>query len=115
MTNINLFVFTQPNCNPCYRLKDYIKQLPSEQQAAVEFCSFKTPDGRRTALAEELDVTLTPTLVVPNEEMVCELPDEDDFESCDFEATSIETIVGATNIITALPGVINNYVLSEDI
>ena len=115
MTNINLFVFTQPNCNPCYRLKDYIKQLPSEQQTTIEFCNYKTSNGERTALAEELDVTLTPTLVVANEELVCELPDDEDYEACDFEATVIEKIVGATNIITALPGVINNYALSEDI
>ena len=113
MTNTVLLVFTQPNCPPCYRLKDYIRNMPHEEQELIEMVPFKTPDGEKTALATELDIKLTPTLVVANEEMVCEEPDEQGFRVCEFRDDAIETIVGANNIVTALPGVINNYIKTE--
>ena len=114
MTNITLLLFTQENCNPCYRIKQFINNLPSEQQDMIEQVNFKTPTGGRTALAEELEIEFTPTLVVANEEVVCELPDDDDYEDCDFATDAIETIVGGQAIVTALPGIISNYVVSTD-
>ena len=116
MTNTVLFIFTQENCPPCYRLKDFIKTLPSEQQDVIELVPFKTETGARTALAEELNISVTPTMVVAAEEMVCETDtDEDGFRYCELKDDSIETIVGGQAITTALPGVIMNYLLSEDV
>ena len=114
MTNVSLFLFTQENCPPCYRLKKFIQTLPSEQQDAIEVLNFKTATGSRTALAEELDIEFTPTLVVANEQLVCELPDDNDYEDCDITTDAIETVVGGQNITTALPGIIDNYILSTD-
>ena len=115
MSNTVLFIFTQENCPPCYRLKDFIKTLPSEQQAAITLVPFKTSTGQRTALAEELNIELTPTMVVAAEELVCDVDtDEYGFRYCELKDDSIETIVGGQNITTALPGVILNYILSED-
>lgn len=116
MTDTKIFVFTQDNCSPCYRLKDFINTLPSEQQDAIEFVPFKAPNGQRTALAEELDVEVTPTLVVAAEEMRC-TKDADDigYWDCNIEDDAIEVIIGGQNITTALPGVILNYILSEDV
>ena len=113
MNDIVILCFTQPNCPPCYRLKDFINRLPSEQREMIEFVDFKTKDGERTALAVELEVELTPTLVVADETFECSEPDEEGIRACDFIDVPIEKIVGATNITTALPGIINNYILSE--
>ena len=115
MTNVSLFLFTQDNCPPCYGLKKFIQTLPSEQQDAIEVLNFKTPSGQRTALAEELNIELTPTLVVANEQVSCELPDENDYEDCSTTVDSIETIVGGQAITTALPGIIDNYIFSKDV
>tara|TARA_B100001778_G_C18493523_1_gene586155 strand:+ start:422 stop:766 length:345 start_codon:yes stop_codon:yes gene_type:complete len=114
MTDITIFIFTQENCNPCYRLKDYIKTLPSEQQDALEILPLKTPTGNKTALASELNVELTPTLVVASESVVCDNPDEETARDCNLVAEPIETIVGATDITTALPGIFSNYICSND-
>ncbi len=107
MTDISLLVFTQENCPPCYRLKDFIKRLPSEQQDQIEFVPMKTASGERTALAAECNVELNPTLGVAAEHVECH--DEDGIEVCDLIDDPIETIVGGQAITTALPGVINNY------
>ena len=114
MSNITIFVFTQENCPPCYRLKDFIRTLPSEQQDAIEFVNFKTATGVPTALAEELEIELTPTLVVASEHIECELPDDDDYEACDRTTDTIEKIVGGQNITTALPGIMSNYIFPAD-
>lgn len=114
MTSTVVLVFTQPNCPPCYRLKDYINTLPSEQQDAIEFVPFKTPSGEITALADELNIKQTPTLVVAAESLVCEEADEEGYRACDIKDETVETIVGATNITTALPGVLTNYIFSEE-
>tara|TARA_B100001778_G_scaffold64600_2_gene50565 strand:- start:1633 stop:1983 length:351 start_codon:yes stop_codon:yes gene_type:complete len=110
MSDTVIFVFTQENCPPCYRLKSYIKTLPSEQRDAIELVPFKTPTGQKTALAEELNIDVTPTLVVASEYLVCNTDTDDDgFRFCDLKDEAIETIVGGQNITTALPGVIKNY------
>ena len=114
MSNTVVLVFTQPNCPPCYRLKDFIKTLPSEQQDVIEFVPFKTENGDKTALAEELGITVSPTLVVAAESIVCEETDDEGFRSCDIKDEPVETIVGANNITTALPGILVNYIFSED-
>jgi len=107
MTDIALLVFTQDNCQPCYRLKEFINRLPSEQSDLIEFVPMKTPSGQRTALAEECNVELTPTLVVAAEHVECH--DDGGIEICDMIDEPVETIVGGQAITTALPGVIKNY------
>ena len=61
MKHYRLFVFTQDNCHPCYRLKDYIKRLPIEQQRELTFYPYRTRTGERTVMAQELGVTTTPS------------------------------------------------------
>jgi len=108
MTDISLLVFTQDNCPPCFRLKEFINRLPCEQQELIEFVPMKTATGQRTALAEECHVERTPTLVVAAEHVEC-TEDEDGIEICDLIDEPIETIVGGQAITTALPGVLRNY------
>tara|TARA_B100001094_G_scaffold55457_1_gene50982 strand:+ start:4299 stop:4640 length:342 start_codon:yes stop_codon:yes gene_type:complete len=107
MTDISLLVFTQENCPPCYRLKEYINRLPVQQQELIEFVPLRTASGQLTALAEECHVELTPTLVVAAEHVEC--TDDDGIEVCDLIDEPIETIVGGQAITIALPGVIKNY------
>ena len=56
---------------PCTRLKDHVQTLTEAEQAELHFVPLKTASGSRTALAEELSVDLTPTLVVVHEEVSC--------------------------------------------
>jgi predicted DCC family thiol-disulfide oxidoreductase YuxK len=107
MKHYRLFVFTQDNCNPCYRLKEYISRLPHEQQKEVTFYPFKTGNGERTVMAKELGVEVTPTLVVLHEDTICE-NDDAVIDQC-----IVETIVGAQNIITALPATISDYTYTK--
>ena len=67
----------------------------------------KTPSGALTALAEECGVSLTPTLVAVHHDVVCEQDDGDEW--CDQIIEVVEKIVGATDIITALPSTIDAY------
>ena len=69
----------------------------------------KTASGQRTALAEELGVELTPTLVVIHEDIFCELDDDSEDEFCDRVAEPVERIVGANNIIENLDSTIQAY------
>ena len=64
MKTYKIYVFTQDSCAPCDRLKDHVKGLSKDEQAELDFVPLKTPSGQRTALAEELAVELSPTLVV---------------------------------------------------
>ena len=108
MKQYHLYVFTQDQCAPCTRLKDYVSSLTKDEQAELDFVPFKTATGARTALAEELAVDLTPTLVVCHETVQCELdPDGDEF--CDLEEESVERFVGANNIIEHLPATLDAY------
>ena len=108
MKQYHLYVFTQDTCPPCARLKKHVERLTEAEQAELDFVPLKTPSGQRTALAEELAVELTPTLVVTHETVSCEIASDDE-EYCDLEEESVERFVGANNIISALDSVIDAY------
>lgn len=108
MKHYHLYVFTQESCPPCIRLKDHVKSLTQAEQAELDFVPLKTASGHRTALAEELSVDLSPTLVVTNQAIQCEL-DSDGFEDCDFEETTVERFVGAKEIIKHLQATLDAY------
>ena len=84
MKQYHLYVFTQDACPPCARLKTYVETLAEDEKAELDFVPLKTPSGQRTALAEELEVELTPTLVVTHETIFCEIASDDE-EYCDLE------------------------------
>ena len=108
MKQYHLYVFTQDNCAPCTRLKEHVSTLTEDEQAELDFVPIKTSSGERTALAEELSVDLTPTLVVTHEKVECQL-DADGFEDCDLEEESVERFVGAKNIIEHLQATLDAY------
>jgi len=108
MKQYHLYVFTQDTCPPCKRLKDHVQTLSDAEQAELDFVPLKTPSGQRTALAEELAVELSPTLVVTHEDITCIL-DPDGEEFCDFEEQSVERFVGANNIIEHLQATLDAY------
>ena len=108
MKKYELYVFTQDNRPPCARLKDFVSTLPEADQRALHFVPMKTASGARTALAEELQVELTPTLVVTYEGEQCRI-DEDGFEDCDYYEESVERHIGARNIIEHLDNCIEAY------
>lgn len=108
MKTYHLYVFTQDNCEPCTKLKEHVKTLTNAEQAELDFVPIKTPSGQRTALAEELSVDLTPTLVVTHEQVECRL-DADGFEDCDFEEESVERFVGSKLIIETLQATLDAY------
>ncbi len=108
MKTYHLYVFTQDNCEPCSKLKEHVKTLTNAEQAELDFVPIKTPSGKRTALAEELSVDLTPTLVVTHEQVECRI-EADGFEDCDFEEESVERIVGSNAIIEHLQATLDAY------
>ena len=109
MKQYHLYVFSQDGCAPCDRLKDHVKTLSEAEQAELDIVPLKTPTGKRTALAEELKVELTPTLVVVHETVQCEYSPEDGYEFCDLEEESVERFVGANNIIEHLQATLDAY------
>ena len=78
MKQYPLYVFTQDACPPCARLKNYVETLAESEKAELDFVPLKTPSGQRTALAEELAVELTPTLVVCHETVSCDIAEDGD-------------------------------------
>ena len=108
MKQYHIYVFTQEHCAPCYRLKQHVKRLTEAEQAELDFVPLKTAYGDRTALAEELQVDLTPTLVVAYEGKQCDI-DEDGEEFCDLEETAVERFVGANSIIDHLQATLDAY------
>ena len=108
MKQYHLYVFTQDGCPPCDRLKDHLKTLTSDEQAELDLVPLKTKTGVLTALAEELSIELTPTLVVTHETLSCEI-DSDDEEFCDQFEESVERFVGANNIIEHLQATLDAY------
>jgi len=108
MKQYHIYVFTQDACPPCARLKNYVSTLTEAEQAEMDFVPLKTASGQRTALAEELSVELTPTLVVCHETVECEL-DSDGDEYCNLEEESVERFVGAKAIIENLSSTLDAY------
>lgn len=108
MKNYHLYVFTQEHCSPCERLKEHVNTLAEAEQAELDFVPLRTRSGNRTALAEELAVELTPTLVVTHETVACEI-DQDDEEYCELEEESVERFVGANSIIEHLQATLDAY------
>ena len=110
MKQYHIYVFSQDNCAPCARLKDHVSsKLTKAEQAELDFVPMKTPTGERTALAEELSVELTPTLVVVHETVQCEYSPDDGYEFCDLTEESVERFVGANNIIEHLQATLDAY------
>tara|TARA_B100001778_G_C18528987_1_gene602624 strand:- start:524 stop:871 length:348 start_codon:yes stop_codon:yes gene_type:complete len=108
MKQYHIYVFSQEGCAPCDRLKDHVCTLTDDEQAELDFVPLKTPSGQLTALAEELKVDLSPTLVVTHEDVLCSL-DETGDEFCDFQEESVERFIGANAIIAALPSTLDAY------
>ena len=115
MKHYHLYVFTQEGCGPCNTLKEHVATLPEAEQAEIDFVPLKVPRkhqpygaGTRTALAEEHDITLTPTLLVVDETLACSLDDDGD-EYCDGIEVSVERFIGATSIIKHLPATLASY------
>ena len=109
MKQYHLYVFTQDSCAPCTRLKDHVKTLTDSEKAELDFVPLKTPTGQKTALAEELSVELSPTLVVVHETVSCDYDAEAGYEFCDLEEESVERFVGANNIIEHLQATLDAY------
>ena len=117
MKTYHLYVFTQNNCAPCKRLKKFVETLPESDRAELDFVPMRVNDGsncmyclpERTALASELEVEQTPTLVVVHEEQACKYSPDDGYEFCDNKEVVVEKFVGATNIIEHLDATIDAY------
>jgi len=97
MKHYHIYVFSQDSCPPCNILKDYVQTLTKDEQGELDFVPIRTVTGSRTALAEELDVNLTPTMVVVHEEF-----DE-------YKEVPVETVVGARAIMETLPATLDAY------
>ena len=108
MKSYELYVFTQPGCPPCERLKAHVSCLTEPQRASLHFVPLRDPNGELTVLAEELGVEVTPTLVVTYEGLSCKL-DEDGDEDCDYTEEPVELFIGANAIIEALDSTIDAY------
>jgi len=108
MKKYHIYVFTQDACAPCTRLKNYVETLSEDERAELDFVPLKTPSGQRTALAEELAVELTPTLVVTHETVSCEIASDEE-EYCDLEEESVERFIGANSIIEHLQATLYAY------
>ncbi len=108
MKTYQLYIFSQEGCKPCEKLKEHVATLPKEQQAELHFVPFKVPSNQRTALAEEHNIELTPTLLVVHEEVSCDI-DADGDEYCDGLEISVERFVGANAIIEHLPATLDAY------
>lgn len=109
MKNYHLYVFTQDECAPCNRLKDHVSSLTDEEKAELDFVPLKTFTGERTALAEELSVELSPTLVVTAELQQCNIDETYGEEFCDQYEEPVERFVGANNIIENLQATLDAY------
>ena len=108
MKQYHIYVFTQENCPPCTRLKEHLETLTPDELGELDIVPLKTPSGGLTALAEELSVELSPTLVVTHEEISCAL-DSTGEEFCDQYEESVERIIGAKRIIEKLDSTLDAY------
>ena len=109
MKQYHLYVFSQDGCTPCSKLKDHVQTLSEAERSELDFVPLKTATGARTALAEELSVELTPTLVVVHETVSCDIDPDLGDEFCDLEEESVERFVGANSIIENLPATLDAY------
>ena len=109
MKSYHLYVFTQDNCAPCTRLKQHVETLTESEKLELDFVPLKAPSGAPTALAEELSVELSPTLVVTHETVSCDFDPDMGYEFCDLEEESVERFVGANNIIEHLEATLDAY------
>jgi len=109
MKQYHIYVFTQDACPPCAKLKTYVESLDEAEKAELDFVPMKTATGERTALAEELNVELTPTLVVVHETVSCDYDELMGYEFCDLEEESVERFIGAANIIEHLDATLDAY------
>ena len=110
MKQYHIYVFTQDTCAPCTRLKDHVEsKLTENERAELDFVPLKAPSGERTALAEELSVELSPTLVVVHETVQCDYSPEDGYEFCDLTEESVERYIGANAIIEHLDATLDAY------
>ena len=108
MKNYHLYIFTQENCPPCTRLKKHLETLTEDERAELDLVPLKTASGERTALATDLSVDLSPTLVVTHEELSCSL-DQTGEEFCDQFEESVERFIGANSIIEHLNATLDAY------
>ena len=111
MKDYQLYVFTQDKCPPCTTLKNHLETLTPDEQAELHLVPLKTPSGDRTPLAEELQVELSPTLVVVHEDVTCDI--EDGEEYCSQSESVVERIVGAKAIIAHLDADLDAYTYSH--
>ena len=109
MKQYHLYVFTQDNCPPCHRLKDHLETLTPEEKSELDLVPLKTASGERTALATELSVELSPTLVVVHETVQCDYDPDMGYEFCDLEEETVERFVGANSIIEHLQATLDAY------
>lgn len=108
MKEYHLYVFTQDGCAPCDRLKEHVKSLSQTEQAELDFVPIKV-QNHYTALAQELAVLSTPTLVVVHEGVSCDIDDDYGDEFCDYVADSVERFIGAASIIENLQSTLDAY------
>ena len=96
MKQYQIYVFTQEECPPCKKLKEHLETLTPSERGEVHLVPLKTSSGDRTALAEELQVDKSPTLVVVHEDLACSI--EDGEEYCSQHESVVEKIIGAKAI-----------------
>ena len=109
MKQYHCYVRYLQSSGPCARLKDHIETLTDAEKSELDFVPLKTAEGERTALATELSVELTPTLVVVHETVSCDYDSDLGYEFCDLEEESVERFVGANNIIEHLQATLDAY------
>tara|TARA_B100000427_G_scaffold119816_1_gene99848 strand:+ start:2193 stop:2549 length:357 start_codon:yes stop_codon:yes gene_type:complete len=92
--NYTIAIFSQTLCEPCIKLKEDVRNMSEKIQRKIEFFPMKTITGDRTAWCDSLEVAITPTLVVV-EDNDCDKP--------------IEFIVGRKAILNELPDILKLY------
>jgi len=108
MKDYHIYVFTQDGCAPCDVVKTHVSTLTSQEQAEIDFVPYRV-HGERTALAADLSIAVTPTLVVVHEDENCEFDHDMGYEFCELCETSVERFVGGKAIIEHLPATLDAY------
>lgn len=115
MKHYSIYIFSQEDCVPCKNLKKHVGTLNKHQQAEITFVPMKTLTGEYTAFAEELNVLLSPTLVVVSNEITCEIDPVDFEEYCTGQQEPVERYVGAKSIIENLDSTLDAYTYCNDL